>query len=249
MHPGQLRYDISLDNCIAEGQHFHSHSCLSESIFVTLHNVVQGMFITNADHDGARWLFLRIYNYWGLYELIVLDVFVALYPVFDVSAYGPGSDEQLHAPRLSDAQYTEMLSTQELTVQLHRHLLSGCIFKDLPNKPYGSLVNATLAAVKHMVWSLVKYKLDQHEMVANLNEDFTPTAFAHQLIIAAYFFADQHSVHNFEFQESELWTSREDDYVGFIPWRHEAPDVSLAWAPASRTVSRGMVQRCLLARR
>ena len=70
MPAGMLHEVISKSDCIAIGRHGIPASNVTECVLTTLHNVMLSNVITNADHEPARRLLLRMFAF---FAMAVLD--------------------------------------------------------------------------------------------------------------------------------------------------------------------------------
>ncbi|KAJ7222665.1 hypothetical protein B0H12DRAFT_1241098 [Mycena haematopus] len=188
MQASAIHAVISKTDCIASGRHAIPMSNVSKCVLTTLHNVMLSSILTNADHEPARRVLLRIF---ALFALAVIDPLnkntmaeEQTDPDFcarEKTRLSLGHSPMLrtHTPELTSAQASELD-----TCIGQRYTIRNVDISDV------SPISFTASADEHLITmaaSLIKYHeatYKREDIRMSRPENFTPTAFTFQMLQA-----------------------------------------------------------------
>jgi hypothetical protein len=58
--PNRPHYVNTLENSVAEGNHYYSAACVQDTVHQIVHTFVRRFLVTNAEHPSARMLLRRM---------------------------------------------------------------------------------------------------------------------------------------------------------------------------------------------
>ncbi|KAJ7652198.1 hypothetical protein DFH06DRAFT_1134717 [Mycena polygramma] len=188
MGHGFRHFIISLEDTVACGVHTIQSEQAEAAVQVILHHVVTEDASTNASHDSARWLLVRLFIFWvekilqnaplesnhfpdietkyGLLQLLCLQSYIILYPALDLTAYaahGHTTDRFGDALPMHIDRYREYEFALFSAMRLGAHIES-CLDvyydQETDEEPCSTFLELSERAVIHMACCLSRYRED-----------------------------------------------------------------------------------------
>ncbi|KAJ6448410.1 hypothetical protein C8R47DRAFT_1231045 [Mycena vitilis] len=188
MRHGTRHFIISLEDTIAHGLHTIQSEQAEAAVQVILHHIVTEDASTNASHDSARWLLVRLFIFWveqilqnaplesnhfpdietkyGLLQLLYLQSYVILYPALDFNAYAAhahttdrfGDALPMHIDRYREYEFA-LFSIMRLGAHIES-CLDVYYDQETTEEPCSTFPELSERAVIHMACCLSRYRQD-----------------------------------------------------------------------------------------